>query len=188
MSGDPKAPHGNLVPLGVVVASHGLRGELRVKLHNPDSDVFERCPQVFLRGPAALAERSVTVKTAHQHKPGLVLARIDGCNDRNAADALRGAEICVPRAALPPTQAGEYYLVDFIGLTVVRPDGRLVGHVERVVTYPASQVLRVITEQGVLEIPWFVPYVVEVRLAERRVIVDQLEDLELEPAARRPRG
>ena len=46
-----------------------------------------------------------------------MIARIDGVADRDAAEALEGLRLYVPRAALPPTGPEEYYRADLIGLT-----------------------------------------------------------------------
>ena len=59
-----------------------------------------------------------------------------GCTDRDAAEALRGTELCVDRSELPPLEAGEYYLIDLVGLEARLPDGTVVGTVDQTVTVP----------------------------------------------------
>jgi 16S rRNA processing protein RimM len=192
ISGDAKTPQvagptrGTLVPIGVIVGPQGVRGELRVKLHNPDSELLEEHPEVILRGPGSQPERPAQIRTTHMHRRGLLLVAIAGCGDRDAAAALRGAELCVARTALPRLPDGEHYLVDLIGLQAQRRDGSVVGTVAETIAYPASQVLRVRTNEGTWEIPWIAPYVVEIKLDAGLVIVDHLEDLEIEPLRRRP--
>lgn len=56
-----------------------------------------------------------------------VVARIDGFDDRDQAATLIGAEIGVPRAALPEAEEGHYYWSDLEGLRVVRSDGSELG-------------------------------------------------------------
>jgi ribosomal 30S subunit maturation factor RimM len=60
------------------------------------------------------------------------------------------------------------------------PDGTPSGVVERVQEYPAAQVLRVKSEDGVREVPMRAPYLVEVDLPGRRIVVDELHDLDVE--------
>ena len=177
-----------LVALGVVVAPHGLRGELRVKLHNPASELLALRREVVLRGPAGERERRVSIKSTHLHRQGLLLVTLEGCADRDAAVALRGAELCVARSELPALAEGEHYLVDMIGLQARRTDGVIVGEVVDAIAYPASEVLRVRTEAGIWEIPMAPPYVVEIQLDQGHVIVDHLDDLEIEPVRKHPKG
>jgi 16S rRNA processing protein RimM len=174
-----------LIPLGLVGAPHGVAGELRVRLYNPDSSALEHGRvEIVLRGPGERGETPHRVVAAKRSGLDFLLLALEGIADRDAAAALRGAELCVPRDALPPAREGELYLVDLVGLRAERPDGALVGQVRGVHEYPASQVLLVGVEGGTLEVPLFAPYFVEARVAEGRVIVDQLEDLELVPSGR----
>jgi 16S rRNA processing protein RimM len=185
-----------LVPLGVIVSAHGVRGELRVKLLNPASELIESLDHVWLRRTGD-ATRRVPVRSVHRHQSALLLVTIPDCSDRDAAEALRGTELCVPRAELPTLEPDEFYLVDLLGLEVRLPDGSPIGVVEDTIEYPASQVLRVRLRVsstaadgpeeagGVIEVPIFDPYVVEVQLDARAVIVDHLEDLEVEHPRRK---
>ena len=184
-------PTSTFVPLGVVVGAHGVRGEVRVKLLNPASDLIESLDHVWLRR-AGDPTRRVSVRGVHRHQSALVLVTFPDCRDRDAAEALRGTELCVPRAELPELADGEFYLVDLLGLEVRLPDGSVIGRIEDTIEYPASQVLRVRLRPssegdqrepgGVVEVPLFPPYFVELQLEARTVIVDHLEDLEVERA------
>jgi 16S rRNA processing protein RimM len=174
-----------LIPLGLVGAPHGLHGELRVRLFNPGSEALERRGlEVALRGPGPRPEASYRVTSAKRSGADYVLLALEGVADRDAAVALRGAEICIPREALPAAAEGELYLVDLVGLQAQRPDGSAVGPIRAVHEYPASQVLIVEVEGGTLEIPLAAPYFVEARLADGLVIVDALTDLDLVPQGR----
>jgi 16S rRNA processing protein RimM len=188
-------PTSTLVPLGVVVSAHGVRGELRVKLLNPASELIESLDHVWLRR-AGEPTRRVAVRGVHRHQSALVLMTLPDCRDRDAAEALRGTELCIPRGELPQLEQGEFYLIDLLGLEVRLPDGSVIGVVEDTIEYPASQVLRVRLRDpsgvsgdqrergGVVEVPLFEPYFVELQLEAGAVVVDRLEDLEVE---RRPR-
>jgi 16S rRNA processing protein RimM len=166
-----------------VGAPHGLNGELRVKLHNPSSGLLEDCRQVWLRvdGGDEQTTRRALVRSCRRSGADYVLLGLDGVDDRDAAAALRGAELCIPRDALPALAPGEYYLIDLIGMRVVLADGSEVGTVERAIEYPAAQVLRVNAEQDAFELPMREPYLVEVRLAERTIVAAELDDLERLP-------
>ena len=173
----PRGATDTLVPLGVVIGAHGLRGELRVKPYNPSSELLLSLDRAQLRREGEPGVRERALRHARRHGQILVLS-MDGCADRDAAEALRGTELCVDRSALPPLADGEHYLVDLVGLEARLPDGAVVGTVQDAVEYPASCALRIPTARGMLEVPLLPPYVVEVRAPERVVIVDQLDDLE----------
>jgi 16S rRNA processing protein RimM len=175
-----------LVALGSVGAPHGLHGELRVKLHNPSSDLIAERRQVWLRlaGGEQPARRAL-VRSCRRSGVDYVLLGLDGVDDREAASALRGAELCVPRELLPPLAPGEYYLIDLVGMRVVLADGTEVGTVERAIEYPAAQVLRVAAKDGAFELPMFQPYLVEVRLEQLEIVAAELDDLERLPARRK---
>lgn len=171
-----------LVPLGSIGAPHGLHGELRVKLHNPSSELLAARRRVWLRfatgeRPAQLAE----VRSCKRSGAGYLLVGLAGVEDRDAAAQLRGAELCVPRAELPQLAEGEHYLVDLIGLRVVLPDGTAVGTVEAALEYPAAQVLRVQAGEGAFELPMRAPYLVEIALDRGEVVADEIDDLERLP-------
>jgi 16S rRNA processing protein RimM len=171
-----------LVALGSVGAPHGLNGELRVKLHNPSSDFLEGCRQIWLRLDGdEHGTRRALVRSCRRSGAEYVLLGLDGVDDRDAAAALRGAELCVPRDALPALAPGEYYLIDLVGMRVVLADGSEVGTVERAIEYPASQVLRVAASEGAFELPMREPYLVEVQVPERTIVAAELDDLERLP-------
>ena len=175
-----------LVPLGVIVGAHGLRGELRVKPYNPGSDLLTALSHARMRAPGGGDARTIEVRSARWHGATLLLV-IEGCADRDAALSLRGSELCVPRAELPALGEGEHYLIDLIGLQVRSRDGQVLGEVTEAVEYPASQVLRVAVKDGAIEVPLTEPYVVEIRLDERALIVDHVDELDVEPARKRGR-
>jgi 16S rRNA processing protein RimM len=175
----------SLVPLGVIVTPHGVHGEVRVRPYNPASTLLEEQRTVWLRERAGV--RDVTVRAAHRHKAGLVV-RIAGCDTRDAAETLRGAELCVPREALPPLAQGEVYVRDLVGLEARTPAGDMVGVVESVIAYPAATVLCVRGADGVREVPAAPPYLLAVRPEDGRVTVDRLGELDVLHPARRTRG
>jgi 16S rRNA processing protein RimM len=164
-----------LVPIGVVIGAHGVQGELRVKLHNPASQALDRVRSVMLRAPDG-AEHEVRIEARRRHKE-LLLLTIETCRDRDAALALRGSELCVPRAALPKLAPGEHYLIDLVGLRAQRPNGDEVGVVESVIPYPTVDALCVRNAHGIVEVPMLAPYFVEARVAEGFIVIDFIEDL-----------
>src|SRR5579871_5579965 len=146
-----------LVALAEVARPHGIQGELRLKVYNPDSDLLRRRPPVILR-LADGTEREASITAARDADKAL-LVRIAGVSDRNAAEALRGAEVCVPRASLPPPEEGEFYACDVEGAEA-RLGGEPLGRVLELRSYPTCDVLVVERPGGAtLEVPLLEAYV-----------------------------
>lgn len=164
-----------LVVLGVLGAPHGLRGELRVRFHNPDSELLQQGLSVVLRGEGRLDEAQL--RSLRREPKGWVV-RLSGCDDRTRAEALAGAELCVLRSLLPVPDDDEFYLCDLVGLEVKDASGERVGRVENVIGYPASEVACVRTSRGLLEVPLVEPYLTAANPAEGELVVDHLDDLD----------
>jgi len=141
--------------IGRIGAPHGLAGELRVTLHFTGSDVLEHVRSFVAVSDAG--ERELVVTALRPHGPA-VLVKVEGVNDRDAAASLRGARVEVERDVLPPLAAGEYYLVDLIGATVIGPDGPI-GVVTGIATHPSVSSVELKLKDGraaeqLLSEPW----------------------------------
>jgi 16S rRNA processing protein RimM len=104
-----------------------------------------------------------------------VVARLAGCDDRDAAATLRGKTVAVPRAALPAAKSGEYYWADLIGLAVVNEDALELGRVVGMLETGANDVLVVLGERERL-IPFIATVIREVDLGSGVVRVDWAAD------------
>lgn len=168
-----------LVVLGVITRPHGVRGEVRVHRFNPGSTLMLELDRVVLRTKDGLeTERAVRAKKRSGDADVLWL---EGCSRPEDADALRGAEIAIPRERLPRTAEDEHYHVDLVGLRVLE-GGRELGDVIEVLALPSCDALRIRTERGTLEIPILEPYVVAVDRASGTIEVAHSEDFEPEPS------
>ena len=160
---DTQLPPGDtkFVALAVVARPHGVRGELRLKVHNPDSDLLEQQRRVRLV-TADGDVRTVRIKSTRK-VPGALLVRLEGVNDRDAADALRGAQFEVPRESLEEIEdEDEHYVVDLVGANVMLA-GEELGVVVDVVSYPTCDALMVKRHRGKkLEVPLSSAYVEDI--------------------------
>ena len=104
---------------------------------------------------------------------GSILARIEGIDGRDAAEALAGTRLYVPRSALPAPEDEEYYHADLLGLVALSTDGEELGTVESVHAIGETDVLEIDrgTELPSLLIPFTRADVPEVDLETRRVVV-----------------
>jgi 16S rRNA processing protein RimM len=181
----PRGPRGKSderVVLGVVTRPHGVRGEVRVHRFHPGSQLLLELDRVLVRTKDADVERELQVRSSKRSGDADVLL-LEGCARPEDAEALRGAELAVPRAWLPEPAEDEHYHVDLIGLRVVE-DGADLGTVQDVFSYPSVDVLRVGTARGTIEIPILEPYVVAVDVEGGTIEVAGSADFEPEPAKR----
>ena len=132
------APQG-MILLGRVHGAFGIRGELKLEsFTDPATAIFRYQP--WLLRDAQGRERELTGARGRETAKGLV-ATFPGVDDRDVAEALRGAELFAPRSVLPPPKPGEYYWVDLEGLRVVNVEGVDFGTVSHLFYTGANDVL-----------------------------------------------
>lgn len=119
------------VTLAVIIGAHGVTGEVRLKVFAEDLSTHRQ----FNGG--ALTLKSV------RGGPNGTIARFAEVVDRNAAEALRGTELSVPRSALPPLGEGEYYHVDLLGLSAVSDAGEPLGKIVAIDDFGAGDVIEI---------------------------------------------
>ncbi len=126
--------------LAAVAGAHGLKGEVRLKLLAESLDSLRRHATFDANG------RALTLTHLRDAVTGPI-ARFTEIASRDAAEALRGTTLTVPRAALPPAGEGEYYVADLIGLPA-HVHGVAVGRVVAVENYGAGDLIEVEREGG----------------------------------------
>jgi len=122
--GDLRRTH---LEVGVVGRPHGIRGEVKVHLHNATSDALSRVKSVVLARPAGAID--IGVERVRKTPSGPIVG-LSGMLTREQAETVRGARVLVSRSDLPPLDPGDYYLVDLIGCTVLlrgEPFGRAIA-------------------------------------------------------------
>ncbi|WP_347554779.1 ribosome maturation factor RimM [Robbsia sp. KACC 23696] len=173
----------DLIEVGVIGQAYGVRGQVKVFPHAgaPDGDAaMLNARHWWLRGPRDAAPRRLAVRGPRVHS-GAIAASIAGCDDRDAAMALKGTAVLVRRADFPALPDGEYYWVDLIDLAVVNPAGTALGRVRDLMDNGAHSVLRVVydaqdadglTVERERLIPFVDAYLREVDLPGKRIVVD----------------
>ncbi len=172
----------NKLLMGRIGAAHGIKGEVRI--------------QSFTEDPLALASYG----PLSTNKPGLVIkilaartttnvlvAQLEGINDRNAAEKLNGVELYVDRALLPDTEDDDdFYHADLIGLKARLADGSEIGEVMAVPNFGAGDLLEIRDPRSgdTYLYPFSKAVVPEVRLAEGYLLIDP--PIEAEPGEEEP--
>jgi len=158
--------------MGRVVGAFGLHGWVKVKVFTESADALGTFPHWQVQSSQGWREMALEDFEVHSKGP---VAKLAGCNDRDAADALRGAEVAVARAALGEAEQGRLFWVDLVGLEVVDESGERLGEVEGLFETGETSVLVV---KGAKErlIPFVPDYVKAVDREARRITVDWKPD------------
>jgi 16S rRNA processing protein RimM len=166
------------IELGVIAKPHGVRGEVRVHVFNPDSTLLRELDEVFLIGDEGDEPSLVEIESTRQGPKGLLMW-LAGVSSREDAEALRGYTLCVPREALPELEEGEYYHADLIGLQAFDGD-EAIGEITDVIDYPSAECLKIERPGGYIEVPMLPKWLERVDVERGRVHLKDLDDIPLQ--------
>jgi 16S rRNA processing protein RimM len=157
-----------LIQLGFVGAPFGVRGWIKLRSHTdpPERLLEHRSLQIGREGAWRTFQIEATGRSG-----GALTAKLVGIEDRDQAAALRGSEVCVPRAELPQRNDKDFYRADLIGCDVVNLAGTPLGVVQHFVETPA-QALMVVRGEKEYWVPAVPLHLRRVDLTARRVVVD----------------
>ncbi len=159
VSCDP-VPESERVELGYVNGVFGVRGEVRLYLHNREADWLGRPRAVLVESDEG---RCYSVRLRTRRGAGKrILGRLDGVETREQAAALSGWRVVVRASELPRTAPGEFYVRDVLGLPVV-VDGAVVGELTEVHRGGPLDILEIQLEGGdAVFVPTMREYVLQV--------------------------
>lgn len=164
------------VLLGVVIGAQGLRGEVKVK-------TFTASPEKLgAYGPLRDKQgREFRVASVRAGKDSAIVS-LEGISDRNAAESLKGTELFVARAALPKTDAHEFYHADLVGLRAEDSEGRVLGTVSAIHNFGAGDVIEIARDDGggTVLLPFTREFAPLIDLAQGRIVIAVPEEVEAE--------
>ena len=164
--------------VGIVTGPHGIRGGVRVKSFTADpADIGAYGPVSDEAGTRRFALRVVGMVK------GVVLAELEGVNDRNAAEALKGLHLYVDRDQLPPAEEDEFYHADLLGLSARLQDGTVLGQVTGLYDFGAGESVEITGAKGqVTMVPFTKAAVPVIDLAAGTLTIDPPAGLFDKPA------
>lgn len=168
-------PPDDLVPVARVIKSHGLRGEVRVRVISGFEDRFAGFREVYAEQDDGGEIRFEVI--AAKGCGDTVFMKFKGIDDRNAADALRGSTLAVRISDLPELSPGCYYQSNLVGMEAVDSAGGHVGTVVRVDAYPANDVFVIETAEDELWVPAVKDFISAIDSRARRLIVLRIDEL-----------
>ena len=189
----PSALPDDAIEVGRILDAWGVKGWLKILPHSSDPEALFSAKSWFLQAPDAKFRPGfnaftgsviLTVDEAKTHSDSVV-AKVEGLDDRNDAESLRGCRVFLPRSAFPKASKDEYYWVDLIGLNVVNREGATLGCVRDLMATGPNSVLCVeyqlahddgssSTEERM--IPFVSAYVDSVDVAGKLIAVDWQPD------------
>ncbi|HSV55265.1 MAG TPA: ribosome maturation factor RimM [Burkholderiaceae bacterium] len=172
------------IEVGRIADAWGIKGWFKVLPHSADPEALFSSKRWYLQPSEKGAKTfsgtvKLAIKEAKEHSDSVVACAHE-VPDRNAAEALRGARIFVPRSSFPTAAKDEYYWVDLIGLDVVNREGVALGCVRELLSTGPQTVLvmEYAQDDKTLErmIPFVSAFVDAVDLPTRRITVDWQPD------------
>jgi 16S rRNA processing protein RimM len=159
----------------------GIKGWFKVLPHSANPEALFSSKRWFLQPPGGKTTGAfrLAIREAKEHSD-CVVASSEDVPDRNAAEALRGARVFVPRSSFPTAAEDEYYWVDLMGLSVMNREGVTLGTVrELLANGPQTTLVLESLENGKpveRMIPFVSAFVDKVDLPGRLITVDWQPD------------
>ncbi len=159
------------IEIGKITNAVGLKGEVKVYNYS-DPDRYDRLKEVLVGD----ARHKIT---GARYQSGLVVLKLSGVNDRNAAEALKGQSLYVLESELPKLPEDTYYIRDLIGSKVVNDeDGSEIGTISDVIQNSAQDVYEIDLASGKKGyVPAVGTFVKDVNIAEKTVTIHVIEGL-----------
>ena len=157
--------------VGVITGARGLKGEVRIKSFTADPINIGKYGLVSTENG-----RKVFQLTIKSHAKDILIAQLNGINNRDSAEILKGERLYVPRSALPDPETGEFYQADIIGLYAETDNGEKLGLIEAIHNYGASDILEISCDDKGIKDNILIPFTREmvpvINIEERRVVVN----------------
>lgn len=158
------------IGVGKVRRAHGVRGEVLVEVESDNPRRFDAGGELYAVASED-AVRRLRIASSRPHGDGLLLS-FDGVEDRDAAEALRGAELEVDRSEIPPAGDGEVYYYELVGCRCSdRAEGDL-GEVVDVVEDGGGLLLIVADGEKTLPVPFVRSFIRELDVERGRLELD----------------
>lgn len=162
--------------VGRIAGAHGLHGAIRFRPDNSESDTHEHVKRVFVE-PEGGAAREYRLLGAQRLNRTTIRVVLEGLDNPDDADALRGSTLAVAIVDLPAKAPGEFYHFEAIGCAVTTTDGRRLGAIEEVIATGANDVWVVRDGETEVLIPVIENVVKSIDLSGRLMIIEAVPGL-----------
>jgi len=169
----------DLITIGKIIKAKGVKGEVKVFPLTDRPERFFELDNVYLESGNQNAVQ-LTVKKVSEYS-GIIILKLSGINDRNAAEDLKGSYISVLKTDTYELDTDSYFNYDIKGLSVYSTIDVCIGIVKDVLEYPANDVLLIITDKEEYLLPATKEYVPEVDIKNNKIVVILPEGLPAYP-------
>lgn len=166
-----------LLEVGQVVGTHGLRGDIKVRVVSLDPEDLLTAEKLYLRRKSGGTELLRPLRQS-LHK-GNILLRLEGYDSLTAVEPLIGSFILLDEAELPELEDGHYRFHKLVGLQVVDVQHGLLGSLVNRMSTAAHDTYVVEGEAGEILIPAVPEFIIDIDLEGQIMKVDLPEDLVL---------
>lgn len=157
------------IPVGRVVSTQGIRGEVKFYYYNEVREDFLRYTSLFVvKGNEKSEIKPVRVR----FRNNFIYIRFEGIKSINEASLLVNKELFVREEDLASLGDGEYYEYQLIGLDVINMKKEKIGSVESIIHTGAHDVLMVTGTKG-LAVPLVEGFIVEINVGKGIVRIDE---------------
>lgn len=165
----------DMLRIGVVTTTHGLRGEVKVYPTTDDVKRYKKCDEVIL----VTREGNLTLHVEHvKFFKNLVIVKFKEFDNINQVEGFRKCDLMVTRENAVPLEEGEYFLCDVIGCKVEDEDGKPIGTVTDTIETGANHVFEIKTTEGKeVLFPVIEDCIKEVNVEEGRVVAHVMKGL-----------
>lgn len=154
--------------LGMILKPQGIRGEVKINAYTDDLGRFEYLPHVYMKRDTEMQKVQIEAKRVDN---AYAYLKLEGIDDRNQAEKLRGMTLYIDRENAARLPEGSYYIEDMIGLCVVDTDGNELGRLAEIIQTGAADVYRVAGKRNMM-FPSTRQVVLKTDLKEGRILVD----------------
>lgn len=155
----------SLLEIGKIVGTHGLRGDLKVRLNSGDPDLLMTLKQISLRLPTGeILNLDISRQVLHK---GQVLLRLQGCDSINQVEQMVGSQVLLAEHLLPELDDDEYYWNQLEGLQVVDQERGAIGQLQDLFNSTAHDTYVVRGRFGEILIPAVHQFILGIDLEER---------------------
>lgn len=157
------------IKLGKITAPQGVKGEFRVFPYTDEITRFSGIPYVLIDGKKHEISKA-------RYQKNLVILKVDGVEDRNEAEALRGKELLLNKEDMWVQPENTYLIEDLIGMTIVSAeDGKEIGKLVKVIQNSSQDVYEINTGKGSFLLPAVKEFIKSVDVENKLMKVHLIE-------------
>lgn len=157
--------------IGQIVNAVGLKGEVKVYNYSDSIEIYETTESIYVGDVIRKIE-------GVRRQKNMVILKLEGINDRNAAERSKGTDIYITDEDLPELEEGEFYVRDLIGMSVALEDGTVIGTMTDVIQNTAQDVFEFEkVDGGKAMIPRVPEFVIDINAETRIITVRLIEGL-----------